>query len=81
MPLIFSAHVTTKFISFNIDSQTLLTGAQHTENGKNKIYQNDRKYAKGHARNHKIKVQIIEYNIPGQAAAILLFLTFSKYFL
>jgi hypothetical protein len=77
MPLIFSAHVTTKLISFNIDSQIPLTGAQHTVNGKNKIYQNDKKYAKGQAKNHKIKVHIIAYNIPGHAAAI--FFSFIKF--
>jgi hypothetical protein len=76
MPLIFSAHVTTKLISFNIDSQIPLTGAQHTVNGKNKIYQNDKKYAKGQAKNHKIKVHMIAYNIPGHAAAI--FFSFYK---
>ena len=47
-----------------------LTGAQHTVNGKNKMYQNDKKYAKGHAKNHRTKVQIIAFNIPGQPAIL-----------
>lgn len=70
MPIIFSVHLTTSCINFNIDSHIDFIGAQHAVNGKNKTYQNDRKNANGHANSHNIKNQIIAYNIPGHADAI-----------